>query len=143
LAVVRYTDTTFSDSGLIPISGGISPYTGTFQPVIAARRFIGSDPIGNTNGVWSLEVFDDYAGDTGTLLNWTLHLSTGVAVTGQLPATQTWSLAIDPRSDSLYVGTDQGVWKLANASESQSYNWTRSAPECRRFKSRSGFGTSR
>lgn len=48
----------------------------------ALSAFVGEDP----NGTWTLAITDDLAGDTGTLNNWTLNITTGI---GLLPLTST------------------------------------------------------
>ena len=120
-----FTDTTLDDAASQPIGGGVAPFTGSFKPESPLSAFVGIDPIGATGGVWTLELFDSAGADIATLRDWTLNLSTGIAVAGALPNTQTWTAVVDPRTDTLYVGNDQGVWQLKNASGTPVPNWVR------------------
>ncbi|MCG8450232.1 MAG: Ig-like domain-containing protein, partial [Pirellulales bacterium] len=70
----NFTGTTFDDEAGIPITAGDNPYTGRFQPEQTLSFFDGEDP----NGVWTLEINDDAGLDSGTLLNWTLSITTNV-----------------------------------------------------------------
>jgi subtilisin-like proprotein convertase family protein len=71
----NYTNTIFSSAGVNPITGGASPFTGTFLPEgnLTTLYSLG-------NGSWTLTVKDDLGGDTGTLLNW------DISITYTLPA---------------------------------------------------------
>ena len=60
------------NNGLVtdhPYADGPVP---TLVPEEALGAFIGENP----NGSWTLTISDDFAGDGGTLENWSLHLST-------------------------------------------------------------------
>lgn len=119
-----FTGTILTDSAATSITTGSPPFTGLFQPEDPLATFNGIDP----NGNWSLEIDDNYGPpftDDGTLLNWTLDVSSAPQTAGSLPYTQAWTVAVDPRTDTVYVGNDQGVWKLANASATTSYTWSR------------------
>src|SRR5262249_21976684 len=78
--VPDYVNTTFDDDAPFPIFFGLPPFTGRFRPEDPSglRRLIGRNP----NGVWTLEVRDVFAGDTGTLQNWSLTIQTGVVSIG-------------------------------------------------------------
>lgn len=70
----NYTGTVFDDAATTFITAGTVPFTGTFKPETPLAAMNGQ----NRNGVWTLRVFDDANGDTGTLLGWTLNVkSTG------------------------------------------------------------------
>ena len=71
----NYTNTIFSSTGVNPITGGISPFTGTFLPEGNLATLYSL-----TNGSWILTVKDDLGGDLGTLLNW------DISITYTLPA---------------------------------------------------------
>src|SRR5262249_39309435 len=51
-------------------------------------------------------------------VSWTDITGTGI---GKLPNIPTWKLVIDPRYGDLYVGNDDGVYRLADGSST----WTR------------------
>ena len=66
----NYTNTIFSSAGVNPITGGVSPFTGTFLPEgnLTTLYSLG-------NGSWTLTVQDDSGGDFGTLLNWNISIT--------------------------------------------------------------------
>ncbi len=66
----NYIDTVFDDEATTPITSGTAPFTGTFRPEGNLSDFIGK----NAQGVWKLRVYDDAAGDTGTLNSWSLTI---------------------------------------------------------------------
>lgn len=63
-------DTVFDDSGSIPVTAGVSPFTGSYQPLNPLSVLAG----GSSKGVWTLTVTDKVTGDSGTLNNWTLEV---------------------------------------------------------------------
>ena len=73
-AGTNLTDTTFSDSGATPISGGVAPYTGTFQPAIPLAVFTS----GTANGIWDLAI-----GNVGFGRNSATLESASLTVNGQ------------------------------------------------------------
>jgi subtilisin-like proprotein convertase family protein len=75
----NYTNTVFCDSATASITQGIPPFTGYYRPEsLLNQSFSGISMQGN----WILRIYDRRAGDTGTLLNWTLNIkySTPIAV---------------------------------------------------------------
>src|SRR5262249_54889634 len=77
----NYTNTTFDDAASISIDLGTPPFTGTFKPDTPLSELNGLDP----NGTWKLSIQDAAALDTGTLLNWSLQLTTGTVTTSIAP----------------------------------------------------------
>jgi subtilisin-like proprotein convertase family protein len=75
----NYTNTTFSDSASVLITQGSPPFTGYFRPQSLFSNAFRGRPMA---GDWVLRIYDRRAGNTGTLLNWTLHIkySTPIAV---------------------------------------------------------------
>ncbi len=74
-------ETTFDDAAPESITLGVPPYTGSFQPQQPLSTFdllSGSD----LNGVWQLNVVDEFPGDTAQLNCWTLNISPEVCVDG-------------------------------------------------------------
>ncbi|MGD8377230.1 MAG: proprotein convertase P-domain-containing protein, partial [Acidobacteriota bacterium] len=65
-----YTETTFDDEAAVSIQAGTAPFTGSFRPEQPLAAFLGMPAAGD----WTLRVFDDSEGDTGTLDSWSLHL---------------------------------------------------------------------
>ena len=88
---VNYTNTVLRTNAVTPITAGVAPYTGTFLPqggISIAPDRTGASGGGNYNAVipanslfgtpmngnWTLRVFDDQAGNVGTLVNWSLSI---------------------------------------------------------------------
>lgn len=69
----NFLDTILDDDADTPIAAGAGPFTGSFQPEGLLATLNGAD----SNGIWILEIGDDFAGDIGTLNEWELILSTG------------------------------------------------------------------
>jgi gliding motility-associated-like protein len=66
----NYINTVFDDYATIPISSGITPFTGNFKPDEALSALSNESAFGN----WQLKVSDGWNEDGGSLLNWTLTL---------------------------------------------------------------------
>lgn len=63
-------NTTFAEGGA-DLSTWVAPGVGTFQPHESLLTFNGVDP---TDGPWRLVITDHVAGNTGTLVSWTLQI---------------------------------------------------------------------
>jgi autotransporter-associated beta strand protein len=50
---------------------------------------------------------------------------TWTIIAGNLPNAPTRTVVVDPRTDTLYIGDDNGVWQLQNASTNNTFNWVR------------------
>jgi subtilisin-like proprotein convertase family protein len=59
----NFTNTIFNSEATVPITSGVAPFTGSFQPVDSLQPLYGS----STLGTWQLEVVDSAVRDTGTL----------------------------------------------------------------------------
>lgn len=72
----NFTGTVFDDSAAnsITLTTNAAPYTGTFRPLMPLTGFLGLP----TQGPWRLMVSDALNLNTGTLLNWSLVLSTAL-----------------------------------------------------------------
>jgi CubicO group peptidase (beta-lactamase class C family)/subtilisin-like proprotein convertase family protein len=68
----NFTNTTFDDGASSPISAGLPPFTGTYRPEQRLAAFVGQNP----NGTWMLQAADVEALDTGTILNWSITVTT-------------------------------------------------------------------
>ena len=66
----NYTNTVFDDSASISIIQGTPPLTGRFKPQVEATGFLGIQ----MQGDWILRIYDINAGNTGTLLNWSIGI---------------------------------------------------------------------
>jgi subtilisin-like proprotein convertase family protein len=70
-----FINTTFDDSATRSIRSGADPFPGSYRPETPLGQFTGKVP----NGIWYLAVDDTSQADIGTLISWTLNISTGVA----------------------------------------------------------------
>ncbi|MGE3806342.1 MAG: proprotein convertase P-domain-containing protein, partial [Gemmataceae bacterium] len=64
----HFTNTVLDDQAAASITSGAAPYTGSFRPAEPLAAFIGN----NVHGVWTLRVVDQFTGDAGNLLGWSL-----------------------------------------------------------------------
>ncbi|HLA86189.1 MAG TPA: proprotein convertase P-domain-containing protein, partial [Thermoguttaceae bacterium] len=64
--------TTLDDQAARSISAAGAPFSGTFRPQGSLAEFAGK----SADGTWTLEISDNYSDDEGTLLGWSLDLST-------------------------------------------------------------------
>ncbi|HTQ37775.1 MAG TPA: proprotein convertase P-domain-containing protein [Pirellulales bacterium] len=69
----NYTNTIFDDQASSSISSGRAPFTGSYRPIGTLSTLNGTD----ANGVWTLQVADTVAQDSGTLNSWSLQITTG------------------------------------------------------------------
>lgn len=69
------TNTVFDDEATTLIAQGRAPFTGSFRPDAALSAFDGKA----ANGTWRLEIRDAARADTGTLLNFSLVVTTRAA----------------------------------------------------------------
>lgn len=67
-----FTNTIFTTTASTSIASGTAPFTGEFQPQQPFGWLAGS-PL---NGTWTLLATDLWAGNTGTLLNWSITFNT-------------------------------------------------------------------
>ena len=68
--------TTFTDAATNYITHGSAPFTGSFRPEQPLSAFNGQAGA-SANGTWKLRITDGFAGDTGSLLCWSLNINTG------------------------------------------------------------------
>jgi subtilisin-like proprotein convertase family protein len=66
----NFTNTVLDNNCATPVTGGTAPFTGCYRPEGTLSTFDGQD----SSGVWTLEVTDAWAQDTGTLQSWSLEL---------------------------------------------------------------------
>ncbi len=67
----NYENTTFDDDASTSVTSGSAPFNGTYRPEESLSDFNGKD----ANGTWTLNIYDDAGGDTGTLYSVTLSVS--------------------------------------------------------------------
>ena len=70
---LHLTDTVFDGDTFRPITDGTSPYTGRFEADLESLAGSGAE----MSGMWKLRVTDYRAGDTGTLINWSITMKNG------------------------------------------------------------------
>jgi autotransporter-associated beta strand protein len=103
--------------------GGTTPVlpnpTGGASPVFTN---IAVDPANRDTVYVTVRYTGGQAGPT--LLRSTDAGQTWTDVSGNLPGVQTWTAVVDPRTDTIYVGNDKGVWSLPNASRAATFAWT-------------------
>ena len=69
----NFTNTILDDTAAVSIEDTVNaqpPFTGTFKPANPLTAFAGK-PV---SGAWKLQIQDNYQGDSGTLLDWSLTL---------------------------------------------------------------------
>lgn len=64
----NFINTVFDDEASTPITSGTAPFTGSFIPETPLSALDGQ----STQGTWTLEIYDDATGDTGTLYGWSI-----------------------------------------------------------------------
>jgi subtilisin-like proprotein convertase family protein len=102
----NYTNTHFITSSTTNIAGGIAPYTGNYLPEAGFAGLNGS-PI---NGTWTLFIGDDFGGDVGTFLNWSIAFQAPTvnyswAPAAGLSSTNTASTVATPTATTTYTVT--------------------------------------
>lgn len=116
----NYTNTRLTTLSTAPdITLASAPFTGTFR----AEGYLSMSNLESVlNGNWQLLVFDDFADDQGSLLNWSLKLVS----TGQAPITwsPTTGLFTNPGATVAYTG---GPASTVYASPGSSINYTATA----------------
>ena len=65
--------TTFDEAATTPITSATAPFVGTFTPQGSLSIFNGMYGT-QANGLWTLQVIDDVAGNTGQVVNWALMI---------------------------------------------------------------------
>ncbi|MFO0909702.1 MAG: proprotein convertase P-domain-containing protein [Isosphaeraceae bacterium] len=105
----NFTGTILDDqaaTSITSVTSGNAPFTGSWRPEQPLAGFNGINP----NGTWSLLISDVVSSDTGTLLNWSLVITSG-------EAGQTTDSLGNTRFDNLPAGThnvrqvDKVGWK--------------------------------
>ena len=98
--------TTFDDDALTPITAGTAPFIGTFQPETPLSTLL---PVSGTNlnGVWQLNVVDEFPGDAAMLECWSLNVEPYVCQDGggQCPGSDLF-LTMTARPSPVLVGSN-------------------------------------
>ncbi|MBI5759550.1 MAG: M36 family metallopeptidase, partial [Planctomycetales bacterium] len=69
----NYTNTVFDDEAATYVTSASAPFTGSFKPYFSLSQLDGVSP----NGTWKLRLDDVAAGNSGTLLSWSMQVSYG------------------------------------------------------------------
>ncbi len=99
-------ETTFDDAAPVSITAGNPPYVGSFapqQPLSVFDLATGT----NLNGTWTLQVLDEFPGDTAVLECWSLNVSPEVCVDGggQCPGAAL-SLTMSASPTTVFLGSN-------------------------------------
>jgi subtilisin-like proprotein convertase family protein len=122
----NYVSTVFDDEATTAVTSGAAAFTGSYRPEATLSIFDGKAAA----GTWTLRVYDDARGDTGSLQAWSITICTGGA-TASLSGAPDLSaeLAIAPSTFSVKAG-DGGVqvaWQAAASAKLAGFNLYRSA----------------
>ena len=75
----NFTDTVLDDEATTAITSGAAPFTASFRPAGSLSSFDGESP----NGVWTLQITDNFAGlDQGRLVSWGVNITPSVSSAG-------------------------------------------------------------
>jgi subtilisin-like proprotein convertase family protein len=122
----NYVSTVFDDEAATAVTAGAAPFTGSYRPEATLSIFDGKAAA----GTWTLRIYDDARGDTGTLQAWSVTICTGGATAALSGAPDlSAELAIAPSTFSVKAG-DGGVqvaWQAAGAAKLAGFNLYRSA----------------
>ncbi len=101
----NFVNTVLDTQAATAITAGAAPFTGTFRPEGNLNTLNGKVP----NGNWTLEVTDDAAGDTGTINNWSVIITTGEVATA-VPSTGLLPLDLTAGSHNVLLMSQSG-WR--------------------------------
>ena len=94
----NFTDTVLEDSATTPISAGVAPFTGSFEPEQPLGTAVdGSNP----NGLWQLQVTATNPNSVGTINSWSLSITTAAA-----------STTTDANGDYSFAGLPPGTYHV-------------------------------
>ena len=105
----NFAGTTLDDQSAVSISQGTAPFVGRFVPQTPLSVLNGENP----NGTWTLEVRDTVNSEQGTLLSWSLTISTP-EVSAVTDATGHYSLPIYKAGTFNIREVAQSGWKQTN-----------------------------
>ncbi len=98
------SETTFDDAAAVPITSATPPYLGSFQPQQPLSVFNLLNGT-NLNGTWTLQVLDEFPGDTAALECWSLNVSPEVCLDGGGQCVGAdLSLTMSASPSTVYVG---------------------------------------
>jgi subtilisin-like proprotein convertase family protein len=122
----NYISTVFDDEAATAVTSGVAPFTGSYRPEATLSIFDGKAAA----GTWTLRIYDDSRGDTGSLQAWSITICTGGATAALSSAPDlAGEMAIAPSTFSVKAG-DGGVqiaWRATDAVKVAGFNLYRSA----------------
>ncbi len=80
----NYVSTVFDDEAATAVTSGAAPFTGSYRPEATLSIFDGKAAA----GTWTLRVYDDSNGDTGSLQAWSITVCTGGALVAPADASR-------------------------------------------------------
>jgi len=122
----NYISTVFDDEAATAVTSGAAPFTGSYRPEATLSIFDGKAAA----GTWTLRIYDDARGDTGTLQAWSITICTGGATAALGSAPDLFGeLAIAPSTFSVKAGAGgvQVAWQATAAGKLAGFNLYRSA----------------
>ena len=123
----NYVSTVFDDEAATAVTSGAAPFTGSFRPEATLSIFDGKAAA----GTWTLRVYDDSNGDTGSLQAWSITVCTGgaLAAPANVPLEQAGGLALVPSTFSAkwVDGRVLLAWQATGAGNLAGFNLYRSA----------------
>jgi len=111
-----FTNTTFDDQATTSISSGIAPFTGSFSPIGSFATAGGVSP----DGVWTLQISDTVRHNSGTLVDWSLQITTAGDPTATTDTDGNYQLTnVAPGVHHLREIVQNGLFPTTPASGSQ------------------------
>ncbi|MCX5683065.1 MAG: hydantoinase B/oxoprolinase family protein, partial [Planctomycetota bacterium] len=123
----NFTNTTLSDAGATSITAGTAPFTGTFKPSPGPMSSFDGK---TANGTWTLKVVDSRRNNTGTIVSWSLAVTTAseASVTTGADGRYSFSDILDNdgvRDEALTIALDMTV-----QGERLTLDFSRTSPQC-------------
>ena len=114
--------TRFSDDAVQSITAAAAPFIGTFTPEQPLSTFQGKSGAA-VNGVWRLRVEDQAAGDTGTLICWSLELTPITCLDGGSQCLSPPQLTKDLSDKAVTNGASVQFTVTATGTDPLAYQW--------------------
>lgn len=107
----NFTSTVLDDEAGTAITAGTAPFTGSFRPMGLLSDFDGE----NAQGMWTLTILDVELGDFGSLLSWSLTITTPAPEISASPLSWDFgyrSFDAGPSASKNFVITNEGTADL-------------------------------
>ena len=117
----NYTNTVFIQTAPLPISAGVTPFTGQYVPDSSIGQVNNGQ---SADGIWSLCVQDISSGDSGILVDWSLTFNNIPATTKPVkPTCRTNAVATGACSGAPLVCDFQGFCGNTSSSYAPPHTW--------------------